>query len=59
MLAVAALRETGSEAAALEISRGGAEEIPHGDGTFDVVVTTQVLEYVSTYRVRWPRCTGS
>ena len=46
MLAVAALRDTGPEATALELSRGGAEEIPHGNGTFEVVVTTQVLEYV-------------
>ena len=46
MLAIAATRSGGQDAAALEIGRGSAEEIPYDDGSFDVVVTTQVLEYV-------------
>jgi arsenite methyltransferase len=46
MLAVAATREPGPEAATLELARGNAEEIPYDDGSFHVVVTTQVLEYV-------------
>jgi SAM-dependent methyltransferase len=46
MLAVAAVRDVGPGAATLELARGSAEEIPYGDGSFDVVVTTQVLEYV-------------
>ena len=46
MLAIAAARDTGRDAATLELARGSAEEIPYEDGSFDVVVTTQVLEYV-------------
>ncbi len=46
MLAVAAARSAGPEAATLELSRGSAEELPYDDGSFDVVVTMQVLEYV-------------
>ncbi len=46
MLALAASRAPDPDAAPLELARGGAEEIPYDDGSFDVVVTTQVLEYV-------------
>jgi len=46
MLAIAATRDPGTDAAAIELTRGGAEEIPYADGSFDAVVTTQVLEYV-------------
>jgi arsenite methyltransferase len=47
MLAIAAARPVGPNAAIVELARGSAEEIPYDDGSFDVVVTTQVLEYVS------------
>ncbi len=46
MLAIAAARETGRDAATLELTHGNAEEIPYDGGSFDVVVATQVLEYV-------------
>ncbi len=46
MLALAASRRAGPDDATLELARGSAEEIPYDDGSFDVVVTTQVLEYV-------------
>lgn len=47
MLEIARARDGGQDAATVELARGGAEEIPYADGSFDVVVTTQVLEYVS------------
>ncbi len=47
MLAVAAKRGGGQDAVAIELAQGGAEAIPYDDGSFDVVVTTQVLEYVA------------
>ena len=47
MLASAAKREGGPDAAAIELAQGGAEQIPYDDGSFDAVVTTQVLEYVA------------
>ncbi len=46
MLTLAASRAADPDAATLELAPGGAEEIPYDDGSFDVVVTTQVLEYV-------------
>ena len=46
MLAIAADRVAGPDAATLELVRGSAEDIPYDGGSFDVVVTTQVLEYV-------------
>ncbi len=46
MLAIAAARDAGPDAATLELAQGSAEEIPYDDGSFDAVVTTQVLEYV-------------
>ena len=46
MLAIAAARGAAPDAATVELARGSAEEIPYDDGSFDVVVTTQVLEYV-------------
>jgi len=47
MLASAAKRQGGPDAAAIELAQGGAEQIPYDDGSFDAVVTTQVLEYVA------------
>ena len=47
MLAVAAKRGGGQDAVAIELAQGGAEAIPYDDESFDVVVTTQVLEYVA------------
>ncbi|MFC7497227.1 MULTISPECIES: methyltransferase domain-containing protein [unclassified Nocardioides] len=46
MLAVAARRDPGTDAAAVELELAGAEAIPYTDGSFDAVVSTQVLEYV-------------
>jgi SAM-dependent methyltransferase len=46
MLAVAARRDPGAGAARLELELAGAEAIPYPDGSFDAVVSTQVLEYV-------------
>ena len=46
MLAVAAKRGAGQDAVKFELAQGGAEAIPYDDESFDVVVTTQVLEYV-------------
>ncbi|MFC7496411.1 MULTISPECIES: methyltransferase domain-containing protein, partial [unclassified Nocardioides] len=46
MLAVAARRDPGTDAAAVELELAGAEAIPYADGSFDAVVSTQVLEYV-------------
>jgi SAM-dependent methyltransferase len=39
MLAIAATRSAGPDAAIVELARGSAEEIPYDDGSFDVVVT--------------------
>ena len=47
MLDVAARRNPGAQAAALELELGGVERIPYADESFDAVVTTQVLEYVA------------
>jgi arsenite methyltransferase len=46
MLAIAATRDSGPDAATLELRRGSAEDLPYDDGSFDAVVSTQVLEYV-------------
>lgn len=46
MLAIAAARDTGPDAATVELARGRAEDIPYDGGSFVVVVATQVLEYV-------------
>ena len=46
MLDVAARRNPGAQAATLELELGGVERIPYAEESFDVVVTTQVLEYV-------------
>jgi ubiquinone/menaquinone biosynthesis C-methylase UbiE len=46
MLGIAGTRDPGPEAARLELAKGGAEQIPYDDGSFDAVVTTQVMEYV-------------
>jgi SAM-dependent methyltransferase len=47
MLEMAARRDLGEDAAGLELRLGGVERIPYADGSFDAVVTTQVLEYVA------------
>jgi len=46
MLTIAGARATRPHAATLELTRGGAEDVPYDDRSFDAVVTTQVLEYV-------------
>lgn len=47
MLAIAESRVSAPGAAAMEFRPGNANEVPHADGSFDVAVSTQVLEYVS------------
>jgi arsenite methyltransferase len=46
MLALAKSRVAAPDAAAMEFRPGSATEIPYPDGSFDVAVSTQVLEYV-------------
>ena len=46
MLAIARRRATSSLSAPLELSNADALHIPYPEQTFDVVVSTQVLEYV-------------
>ena len=47
MLAIAARRAIRPGSARVELSRGSATEIPFDDESFDLVMCTQVLEYVS------------
>jgi arsenite methyltransferase len=46
MLALAGARVGPAGSAPMEFRRAGAEKIPYPDGSFDVAVSTQVLEYV-------------
>jgi arsenite methyltransferase len=45
MLAIAAKRESVAGSARVELRQASAEQLPYPDGCFDVVVSTQVLEY--------------
>lgn len=47
MLAIAQARAHAPGTAPIEFRRGSASEIPYADGSFDVAVSTQVLEYVA------------
>jgi arsenite methyltransferase len=47
MLDIAARRERGSEAAAVELRKGDALSLPAEDSSFDAAVSTQVYEYVA------------
>ena len=46
MLSIARRREIAPGSAPLAFARADALDLPFGDGTFDAVVSTQVLEYV-------------
>ncbi len=46
MLAIARRRELAPGSAPVEFAQGGALELPFADASFDVAVSTQVLEYV-------------
>jgi arsenite methyltransferase len=46
MLALARGRKTAPDSAPVEYLSGGVEHIPYPDGSFDVAVATQVMEYV-------------
>jgi len=46
MLALAETRAHEEGSAAIELQRSDADPLPYADGSFDVVVSTQVLEYV-------------
>jgi arsenite methyltransferase len=46
MLAIARQREVAPDAAPVAFISGEADALPFGDGSFDVVVATQVYEYV-------------
>lgn len=50
MLALAAARDIPPGSAPVRFHRGGAERLPVLDASLDVVVTTQVLEYVTDVR---------
>jgi ubiquinone/menaquinone biosynthesis C-methylase UbiE len=45
MLAIAAAREPAAGSAPIELRRAAAERLPYPERTFDVAVSTQVLEY--------------
>ncbi|HEV8565031.1 MAG TPA: methyltransferase domain-containing protein [Actinomycetota bacterium] len=46
MLALAEARAASAGSAATEFRKGGADRIPYPDASFDVAISTQVLEYV-------------
>jgi ubiquinone/menaquinone biosynthesis C-methylase UbiE len=47
MLALASARLSQAATGPYELRSGNAEDVPYEDGTFDAVVSTQVLEYVA------------